>query len=216
MNEVDCVQGSKAWFEHRLGCVTSSRVADAIAKRKRVTAGKEPEEMACRRDMRFELMIEELTGKATDHYVSEWMQQGRDREPIARAEYEIKTGRDVKQVGFVYHPAISRAGCSPDGILGEDGLLEIKCPAVYTHLGYLMADVIPEDYKPQMLWQMACCERQWCDFVSYSPEVPEEYQLFIKRFERDDAIIAGMELEVVCFLEQVAKAMADLKAKVTP
>ena len=213
---LDCEQGSPEWFVARSGCVTSSRIADVVAKRKRVTAGKEPEEMACRRDMRYELMVELLTGNATQHYVSKWMEEGRDREPIARVEYEIATDCIVRTVGFVYHPFIKRAGASPDGLIDDDGLLEIKCPAVHTHVDYLLKGEIPEEYRPQMLWQMACCERSWCDFVSYSPEVPEKYQLFIRRLEcskEDAALIRGYELEVEHFNAQVDQMLADLKAR---
>jgi YqaJ-like viral recombinase domain len=213
---VDCEQGSADWFTARAGCATSSRIADIVAKRKRVKEGEVGEELACRRGMRFECMCELLTGKAAEHYVSRWMQEGHDKEPLARAEYEIAFDQSVRTVGFVYHPFIPRAGCSPDGLIGDDGLLEIKCPMVYTHLDYIMRDEIPEEYKPQMLWQMACCERRWCDFVSYSPELPEQYQLFVKRFEcskEDAAMIRGYELEVQLFNTQVDEMLEQLKAR---
>lgn len=210
---MDCDQGSPEWFVARSGSVTSSRIADVVAKRKRGGM----EEMACRRDMRYELMVELLTGNATQHYVSKWMEQGRDREPIARVEYEIAKDCSVRRVGYVYHPFISRAGASPDGLVGESGLLEIKCPAVHTHVDYIMKGEIPEEYRPQMLWQMACCERSWCDFVSYSPEVPEKYQLFIRRFEcskEDAALIRGYELEVQQLNSEVDAMLTELKAKI--
>jgi predicted phage-related endonuclease len=216
MNLVDCIQGDAVWFKCRLGCVTSSRVADAIAKRKRVKEGEKSEELAGRRRVRFELMCELLSQKPAAHYVSEWMDQGREREPIARIEYENATGASVEQVGFVYHPTIKMAGCSPDGIVGDDGLLEIKCPKIETHLQYLIDDIVPEAYLPQLLWQMACCERQWVDFVSYHPDMPEEYQLFIKRLERTkevDAVIRGMELEVVQLLAEVDEEIERVKSR---
>jgi putative phage-type endonuclease len=205
---IDCVQGGQEWFQARMGCVTSSRVADAVAKLKRST-----NESAARYNLRMEMMCELLTGNPSQHFVSQWMEEGRDKEPLARAEYELLTGSTVEQIGFIYHPTIKRAGASPDGLIGDDGLIEIKCPKDTTHLRYLMDDAVPEEYQPQMLWQMACTERAWCDFVSYSPEVPEPYQLFIKRFERDDAVIAGMELEVNFFLEQVDESLNLLKER---
>lgn len=210
---VICEQGSKEWFDCRLGAVTSSRIADAIAKRKRVKAGEVAEEMACRRDMRFELVLERLTGKPTEHYVSCWMKEGKEKEPLARTEYEIATDCTTEQIGYVYHPTIKWAGASPDGLVGDDGLVEIKCPAIYTHLEYLLSGEIPEDYQKQMLWQMVCSERSWCDFVSYSPDVPEEYQLFIVRLERDDKLISGMTLEVEQFIADVERTLTELKER---
>lgn len=213
MNVVDCIQGDAVWFKNRLGCVTATRAAAAIAKPKR----KETGELAVRRNLRFELLEELLTNKPSQHYISLWMEEGREKEPLARQEYEGATNTPVEQVGFVYHPTIKMAGASPDGLVGEDGLLEIKCPKISTHLQYLLDGTVPEDYLPQMLWQMACCERQWCDFVSYHPDLPEQYQLFIKRVHRTteaDAVIAGMELEVIQFLKEVDEMYANLRKRV--
>lgn len=210
---LDVQQGTLEWFEARLACVTSSRIADVIAKRKRVKAGEPAEEMAKRYDYRMEKALEMLTGKVPAHYVSDYMIQGLEKEPLARTEYEQATGVDVQLVGLVYHPTIKRGAASPDGLLGTDGLIEIKCPMPTTHLQYVIDDVVPEQYKPQMLWQMACTERKWCDFVSYHPDFPDPYHLFIKRFERDDALIAAYELEVNFFNQQVDETLAMLKER---
>lgn len=209
MNVVDCYQGDAVWFQCRLGCVTSTRVADAIAKLKRSTG-----ESAARVNMKWEIVGELLTKKPAQHFVSQWMDVGNEREPLARAEYELVTGVSVERVGFVYHPAIKMAGCSPDGLVGADGLIEIKCPKLETHLQYLMESAIPEEYIPQMLWQMACCEREWNDFVSYHPDVPEPYQLFVKRLHgtpEATALMRGMEAEVAQFLEEVDGMLAKLQ-----
>jgi hypothetical protein len=110
----------------------------------------------------------------------------------------------VEQVGFVVHSKINRAGASPDGLIGDDGLIEIKCPNSSTHIEYILGYTeAPSEYQPQMLWQMACTERQWCDFVSFDPRMPEHLQLFVVRFHRDDARIAEMEAEVLKFLAEV-------------
>lgn len=210
---IDCEQGSADWMAARCGCITSCRAAGAIAKLKRKDG-----ESAERRRMRYEVVCEMLTGNAAQHYVSDAMNQGREREPLARVEYEILRNCSVRQIGFVYHPTIKRAGASPDGWVGSDGVIEIKAPLVTTHLEYMALDVIPDEYLPQMLWQLACSERQWCDFVSYSPEMPEQYQLFVKRLERTpevDATIRGMELEVEQFLSECDDLLAKLKAKVS-
>lgn len=205
MNRLDVVQGSQAWFDARLGCVTSSRVADAIAKLKRKEG-----ESAARRNLRYEILCELLTKKPSEHYVSTWMEQGKENEPLARTEYELAKGVEVEQVGFVYHNTIKMAGASPDGLVGDDGLIEIKCPKTSTHLEYLIAAKVPEDYKPQMFWQMACTDREWCDFVSYDPRLPEDLQLLVVRLPRDAERIAEMEKAVEEFLFEVDQMLNSL------
>ena len=212
MNIVDCVQGDANWFKWRLGCVGASRVADVIAKYK--DKKKQNEEMACRRALRLELACEVLTQRTSEKFVSAWMERGTELEPLARAEYELKNGVYVQQVGFVLHPTIKMAGCSPDGLVGEDGLMEIKCPKVETHLQYILDDKVPDDYLPQMLWQLDTCERQWNDFVSYAPELPDGLSLFVKRLERTpevEAVIQAMRLEVEQFLREVDEMLVRLK-----
>ena len=209
MNIVDCEQGTSEWFQARLGCLTASRIADAIAKYKKKQEG----EMCCRRDLRMEIACERLTGKTAEHYISQYMEQGTEREPLARTEYELRNGLMVSTVGFVYHPRIDWAGCSPDGLVGDSGLIEIKCPKVETHLEYLLGDKIPDKYLPQMLWQLACAGREWNDFVSYHPDMPEDLQLFVKRLPLNDeakATIAAMELEAEQFLKEVADMVTKL------
>jgi putative phage-type endonuclease len=208
MNILDCEQGSAAWFEARLGCVTSSRVAEAIAKLKRKDG-----ESAARRNLRGEILCELLTGRPSEHYVSKYMEEGKENEPLARTAYELARDVIVEQVGFVYHNTIKMAGASPDGLVGGDGLIEIKCPKSTTHLEYLLAETVPEDYQPQMLWQMACTDRLWCDFVSYDPRLPEDLQLFVVRFPRDEQRIAEMEAEVRIFLVEVNEALANIRKR---
>jgi hypothetical protein len=115
----------------------------------------------------------------------------------------MEKGVEVELVGFVLHPAIKRAGSSPDGLVGESGLVEFKVPNTTTHLEYLLAEVVPEEYKPQMMFQMACTGRKWCDYVSYDPRLPDGVNLFVIRFERDDKVIGEMEREVEVFLAEV-------------
>lgn len=206
MNTVECVQGSAEWYQARIGVLGASRIAAACAKLKRKDG-----EAAARHDLRFELACERLTGKPSEHYVSEWMEHGMEWEPVARSEYEMRQGVNVAQIGFVYHPTIKWAGCSPDGLVGEGGLIEIKCPKPETHLEYLLEDKVPDPYLPQMLWQLACTGRQWNDFVSYHPDMPEDLQLFVKRLPRNEeaeAVIRGMEAEAEQFLSEV-QAMVD-------
>ena len=223
----DCEQGSKAWFDARLGCVTSSRVADVIAKRQKASKdAKVGDPLKCTLDMRWELVLELLTGKPTEHYVSRWMQEGKIKEPLARTEYEIRNGM-VRTYGFVYHPTIKMAGCSPDGVTC-DGLVEIKCPKLETHLGYILADKIPDEYLPQLLWQMACVpDAEYNDFVSFYCPLPEEddrfsitlpdalclYQKRLQRTPEVEAVIRGMEIEVETFNATVQESLAVLQAK---
>ena len=198
-------QGTEAWHQLRLGKITASRIADVIAQ---IKSG----EAASRADYRIELVCERLTGKPTEGFTNAHMERGIELEPYARAWYEVERGEFVKQVPFIDHPTIKNAGASPDGIVGE-GLIEIKCPMTKTHIKYLLEDRVPAKYMPQMAWQMACTESKWVDFVSYCPELPADMQMFIKRYERDDAYIAELEAKVIEFDQEVEQVIARLRGK---
>jgi putative phage-type endonuclease len=198
-------QGTEAWFQMRLGKITASRITDVIAQ---VKSG----EAAGRENYRIELVCERLTGKPTEGFTNAHMERGTELEPFARAWYEVETGEFVKQVPFVDHPTIKNAGASPDGIIGE-GLIEIKCPMAKTHIKYLLEDRVPAKYMPQMAWQMACTHSKWVDFVSYCPELPQDMQMFIKRYERDDAYIAELEAKVIEFDTEVEQVIARLRGE---
>lgn len=204
MKVIDFPQGSPEWLEARAGKVTASRIADVVAK---IKTG----EAAARRDYKSQIVAEILTGIPQESgFINAEMQWGLEQEPAARAAYEALTGDLVEQVGLVIHPKIERAAASPDGLAGE-GLLEIKCPKTATHVQYLLLDVVPKDYHPQMLWQMACTGAPWCDFVSYDPRLPADVQFFRARFMRDDARIKEIEAEVVSFLSEVDALIARLR-----
>lgn len=204
----DLEQGTAEWLTMRCGACTASRLNDALAKLKDLT-----KESADRANYRKELAIERLTGNAYPHFVTEAMQHGIDNEPIARAEYEILTGQEVTPIGLAMHDEIKYFSASTDGLVGKDGMLEIKCLGSINHLDILIAGEIPKKYHWQMLGGMACAERQWCDFVSYDPRMPADLQLFVKRLERSDALISGMLLEVVQFLSEVDAMVAGLKQR---
>jgi len=205
MKILDFPQGSVEWLQSRAGKVTASRIADVMAK---IKTG----EAAARRDYKAQIVAEILTGRPQeDGYTNAAMQWGTDTEPLARQAYEAQTGVIVEQVGLVLHPTIDRSAASPDG-LAEDGLVEIKCPKTATHLQYLLAkDIAPSMYQPQMLWQMACTGAAWCDFVSFDPRLPEDLQLHIVRFNRDEKRIAEIEAEVVVFLREVEETIKQLR-----
>lgn len=204
MKILDFPQGSEEWLASRAGKVTASRIADVLAK---IKTG----EAAARRDYKAQIVAEILTGKPQgDDFTNAAMQWGTEQEPFARSAYEVAKDVMVDTVGLVLHPTIERAAASPDGIVG-DGLLEVKCPKTATHLQYLLAGTAPVQYQPQMLWQMACTDKAWCDFVSFDPRLPDELQLFVVRFERNDERVKEMEAEVKTFLCEVDEIINKLK-----
>lgn len=198
-------QRTADWFQARLGKVTASRIADVTAKTKTGWG-------AGRANYRAQLVAERLTGQQQDSFVNAAMQHGIDTEDQARTAYSFLYGHKVVEEAFVPHPAIAMAGASPDGLVGLDGLVEIKCPASATHIETLKGQAIPGKYIGQMDWQMACTGRRWCDFVSFDPRLPEEMQLFVKRHHRDDARIAELEGLVTEFLAEVDADVAALTA----
>lgn len=200
-------QGSDDWFAARLGRVGASRVADIIAKTKSGPS-------ASRQAYAVQLALERITGRREESYTSAAMQRGTELEAEARATYEMRTGVLVAEVGFVPHRIVEMSGASPDGLIGSDGLLEIKCPDSKQHLEYLQLATSPAKYRPQVQWQLACTGRQWCDFVSYDPRFPERLRLHVVRVRRDDEYIAEIELEIVKFLgdvEDIVNQINDMK-----
>lgn len=198
-------QRSPEWRAIRAGKTTSSRVNDVLATIKKGEA-------AVRKNYRAQLVVETLTGQPVEEYVSKEMQWGIDTEPFGCAAYEVAQDVSVEKIGFAIHPFIPRFGASPDGLVGADGMVEIKCPNTATHIEYLLGGVVPAEYQPQMLAQMACTGRAWSDFVSYDPRLPEHLQLFICRLHRDEARIAEIEGQVVKFLAEVDDVLVQLGA----
>jgi putative phage-type endonuclease len=204
-----CEQPSKEWFDARCGRITGSRICDVNNYLK---SGKEG---ADRRNYRTEIICERLTGLVDENFVSQYMNAGTEREPYARSAYEQL--RDVMvdtDVGFAIHPALAYSGASPDGLVGNDGLLEIKCPKTTTHITWMEAGIVPEEHREQMYWTMMCCEREWCDFVSYDPRmIDPKLGLFIARLPYDESIAEALQSEVVKFNAEVEATIARLKAR---
>lgn len=196
-------QRTDEWFSARIGKVTASRVADVVAKTKSGYSASRDNYMA-------QLVCERLTGKPAESFSNAAMQWGTETEPLARAAYEAKMDVLVDEVGFIDHPSIVNSGASPDGLVGIDGLIEIKCPNTATHIDTLLSQTVPKKYADQIFWQMACTGRDWCDFVSYDPRLPPDLQLFIKRIPRDDKYIQLLEAEVIEFLTETAHKVAQL------
>ena len=199
-------QRTEEWFAARLGKVTASRVADVVARTKSGYGASRANYMA-------ELVCERLTGVRGEFFSSAAMQWGTEQEPMAREAYESKMGVLVLETGFVPHPNIQMAGASPDGLIGTDGGIEIKCPNTNTHLDTLLSEKVPERYLNQIYWQMACTGGLWVDFVSFDPRLPESMQLFVRRVPRIDAAIRELESEVKIFLAELDQKVNALRAK---
>jgi putative phage-type endonuclease len=191
-------QGTPEWHELRRGKVTASRVADILARTKTGPS-------ASRQNYLIELALQRVTKTIEESYTNAAMEWGTQTEPQARVAYEVKTGNFVDQVAFIDHPTITGFGCSPDGIVDLDGLIEIKCPNSATHWSYIKANEPPNKYFIQMQAQMAVTGAKWCDFVSFDPRMPERSQLLVVRVMRDPEYILYMEAEIVQFLKEVEK-----------
>jgi len=198
-------QRSPEWFAARCGKVTASRVADVTA---RIKSGWG----ASRANYLAELVAERLTGIPANGYVNGPMLRGIEMEPEAITAYEFYSGKDVEPVGFIGHPSISESGASPDGHVGKDGVLEVKCPNTSTHIDTLLGKAVPHKYALQIQWQLACSGRKWGDFVSYDPRMPEELKLFVRRVPRDENKIKELESDVIAFLAEVNSKVEQLLA----
>ena len=200
-------QGSPEWFAQRCGKATASKIADIIAKTKSGPS-------ASRKNYKAQLVAERLTGAVAESYSNAAMQWGTDHEEEARDAYAFlhADGMEVTKAEFVIHPSIPDSGASPDGYVGDDGLVEIKAPNTATHIDTLLSGKVPSKYITQMMWQMACTGRQWCDFVSFDPRLPAHLSLFVKRVQRDQSKIIELETEVSAFLREVSAQVSALEA----
>lgn len=193
-------QGTDEWHAMRLGKVTASQMANIIMK----------PDAAGYQNYRAQLVCERLTGRATETFKSAAMQHGNDTEPQARAMYIMTTGRMVEQIAFIDHPTIEMSGCSPDGLIGDDGLIEIKCPQPVEHIRTITGGAIKRQYVLQMQWQMACTGREWCDFVSFCPDLPDDMAMHIERVTFDREAVRELEAAARVFLRGVDDLGAQL------
>lgn len=206
MTSADLEQGTQQWRDARSGCVTASRICDVLRKPRRGQ-----KESATRKAYLAQIALERMTGKPQEREFETWdLKRGKELEPFARVEYEMKQEGTITTVGFVEHPRIKFAGCSPDGLVGKDGLCQIKAPRPHVHMEYILSGIVPVDYRQQMLFEMACTGRKFNDFVSYNQDMPEHLKLFISRLHRDEAEIAEVEIEVVNFLVEVEELIAKM------
>lgn len=203
---LDLIQGSDEWLLARCGKATASRMGDLMAKTKSGWG-------ASRTNYAAELIAERLTGRPAERYSNAAMAWGTEKEPEARALYEFLHNCEVRTVGLVAHPRIEHSLASPDGLVGHDGLVEIKAPNTSTHIQTLLGGGIDSRYLLQMAWQMGCTGRAWCDFVSYDPRLPPEMQIHVQRVRRDDDMIETLEREVSVFLDEVSETVSKLRSR---
>ncbi len=205
-------QGSPEWLYERVGLCTGSEFSSVLAKRK------DGKEAAPRANYRMELVCERLTGQPAERYVSKYMEWGTEWEDAARMAYEARTGSMVETAGFRHHPTIPMCGGSVDGLLGDDGIIEIKCPATHTHIE-TMLNGMDADHLPQTLGYLWITGRQYCDFISYDPRLEDAgLALYVQRVQRDDKFIAALEAEIIQFLKEVDAMTTRLQsiAKAAP
>ncbi len=209
LNGAPCAaaQGTEEWFKARLGCVTGSRLNDMLARTKSGWG-------AARERYRVQLVLERLLGEnKEDSFTSEAMRFGIETEPFARDAYAKRCSTPVQQVGFIPHSTIPHAGASPDGLVGEKGVIEIKCPDSHTHLNTLLKQEVPSKYLNQCHWQLAVTGREWLDWISFDPRWPDPMQMVIVRLERDPQFIYELESDVIQFLAEVADTCRELQEK---
>ena len=195
------LQRSEDWHADRCGKVTASRVKDISAK---------PKTGKAYNALTLTILTERLTGVQEESFTNSAMQWGIDQEPYAIAAYENETGNFVVGTGLIDHPAIKMSGASPDGLVDQDGQLEVKCPGSQTHLNTILTQEVPSEYVPQITWQLACTRRKWCDFVSYDPRLPEHLQLVVIRVNAEDLDIAGIEQSVIRFNQKIDQIIYEL------
>ena len=199
-------QGTDAWKQARCGSLGASNIADALARTKTGWGA------SCA-NMAAQLVVERLTGSQTEGYTNAAMLWGQEKEAEARTAYAFLMGIEVEEVGLIVHPTIRGTHASPDGLVGEDGLVELKCPNSATHIETLLGAPIDGRYIKQVMWQMACTGRAFVDWVSYDPRMPEPMRLFVKRIPRDKDMIRELELEVIAFLAEVDSNVVALRDK---
>lgn len=202
MRELPGAQQSDRWLKNRLGRITGSRICDVMNYLKK--GG----ESAARRNYRMELIAERLTNRAADHYTSPEMIRGSEMESEARSRYELAAKVMIEPVGFVLHPKYDFTGASPDGLIGDDGIYEAKCPKSETLLAWLDSETVPEEYIYQVQWELACTEREWCDFHAHDDRLPAEVANLVIRAYRDEGMIQAIENEVVKMNEEIEEFIA--------
>ncbi|EAR2619360.1 YqaJ viral recombinase family protein, partial [Salmonella enterica subsp. enterica serovar Sandiego] len=195
---------SPEWFAARCGKVTASRLYDVMARTKSGYA-------ASRQNYMAELICQRLTGKPEEGFTNAAMMRGTELEPVAREMYALNEfDAVISEVGLIDHPTIAGFAASPDGLVNDDGLIEIKCPNTWTHLQTLKTGVPKRQYLLQMHAQMMCTGRKWCDFVSFDDRLPPELAYFKTRINFDEVLAEEIEQEVVKFLTELETEIQNI------
>lgn len=204
MRIIRCEQNTPEWRAARCGIATASEFAAILSK------GRSGDEATGRRNYRARLAVERLTGRPVENgFTSAATRQGHEREPVARLAYEFR-GDIVSDVGFCQHDELL-CGSSPDGLVGDSGGVELKCPELSAHIAYWRRADEPPEYRAQIQGNLWITGREWWDFVSFNPDFPEPLQLLVRRVYRDDAYIAQLDLAVRLFLDEVEAEVEQLQ-----
>jgi putative phage-type endonuclease len=199
-------QDNDSWLFKRIGKATASRIGDIVRTQKNGAPYK------AREDYLMELVLERLTGRMADHFTTPAMERGKQMEAEAALAYAMETGHSLAFADFVDHPVIAMSGASPDRLVNDNGLLEVKCPMPKAHIEFLMTGIIPENYRWQQLWQCGCTNREWNDFMSYNPDFPAQLQSKVLRYHPEDAALVEAERAVALFLAEVDEKVKELEA----
>lgn len=194
----DGQQRTEAWYAARAGKVTASPILKVY---KRIRGGGYSKE---RETYKYQLIAERLVGTTISQQRNAAMQRGIEKEAEARDRYQRITNLPVTEAPFVPHPHIGDAGASPDGYVGDEGLVEIKCPTSQTAVEVLLTEEVDDQYLAQIQWQLACTGRAWCDYVVFDDRLPPSMQMFVKRIERNDELIRSVEKEVREFIAEIS------------
>jgi putative phage-type endonuclease len=205
--DAELIQGSPEWHAARCGSVGSSEIPDMVRKIKSGGVS------ATRASLMARKFCERMSGVPIVGYVSKAMLDGKEKEAEARSSYAILHNATIVRIGLVRHPLIKGAHASPDGLVGDLGLVEIKCPEHAAHLAMVESEKVDRDYRIQIAWQLACTGRHWCDFVSYHPDFPPALQVFEQRVERDPLLMAELEGEVGIFLAELDRKIEALNRR---
>lgn len=207
MKIVTAAQGTQDWFNARVGCLTASRMSDALATTKTGESEK-------RKKLKYDLLAERLMGRKVEVQQTAAMKWGIENEPIARSFYEAKRSVQVDVPGFILHDTVESYGCSPDGFVGDDGMIEIKCPQAATHMKYLLEpQAFLDDYIPQMACQLIICGRKWNDGISYHPHFGIDTRMLVVRYEPTDDELQNHFDKAVLFLKELDELQASIYLK---
>ena len=197
MQILDIPQQTEAWYKAKAGVPSASSFNKIITSK--------GEKSTQTKKYMYRLAGEKITGMTEETYQSAAMQRGCELEDEARTFYEMTYGKEVKQVGFCIEEGLG--GCSPDGLVDEDGQIEIKCPSMAVHVGYLLDAKLPTEYFQQVQGQLLITGRKYCDFISYFPAIKP----FIIRVKRDEVFLKRLEVELKVFCKQLDEIIEKIK-----